>query len=256
MFSTKVSNFHEVFKPLHICSQLVGLTSFVISTNAGMFEASVKFYNIVILFVGTLLDCVLILFLVTHDDLWGAKQNPFVHSKQVESGIAIIVFIFVLIMSVIAIYEYRKRRYLIKCIELICEVDKSPQISSVNDINYKKQKMFVEISIFMTFLLLTYSYVTNYKIKRTFHMESMTHLYMILISKSVNTYFFIYIHLILFITTIKSRYQRINSYLRNKMLGKACLYTFERELVEVAKLHDKLVDATQYMNQFYGFPVS
>lgn len=260
MFSAKVSNFHEVFKPLHMCSQIGGLTSFSINMNCKVkiFEASVKFYNILILCVATLLDFLMILFLILcQNDLWDSKHNIFVKSRNVESGMPILFFAFVFAVILIAIYEFCKRRYLVKCIELICKVDQSP--FCVNSINLKKQKIFLEISIAVSYLVMIYSYVSGYAMMRPmFESDFFTHFFFIVFSKNVINYFFIHMQFILFIVTIKSRYQCINLYLSKMLARTARTYSqaFDKDLIDIAKLHDKLVDVTYYVNKTYGFPVS
>lgn len=259
MFSTKVSNFHEVFKPLHICSQLIGLTGFTIITeyNAGLFEARVKFYNIVILFVATLMDFALLLIvIVDRDNMFGAEANPFVHSKQVTSGFKIVLSCFVALMNAVSFYTLYRRRNLVKLLNAMTEVDASLKFNvKIHQINYRKHKNNVVLALLSILFMLVLSYVSHFYLKKRYNM-TYTNLFPIFITKSAAVYFFIYFQFVFFIATIQSRYRYVNSMLHIDMVGKVFKQKFNNKMIEIARVHDKLVDATHYMNQFYGFPVS
>lgn len=260
MFAGKVSSFHEVFKPLHVCSQIVGLTSFAISREHefAMFEDRIKLHKVLILVLGFFMDITLLLIInFEHNSIWSAKDNPFVESKQVESGLHLLMSLFVSLMGATAIYTFSRRKSLVNCLNLITEVDNTAIFNTRrHKINLKKNKSRVLITIPIMYLILILSAVSHIYLREKYSISSFTNLFSFLINKSASLFFLIYFQFIFFILTIRSRYRYINSFLKTQMLGKACSPSFNNDLIEVAKIHDKLVDATNCMNEFYGLPVS
>lgn len=245
----------------------MGFTTFDIiqrgaSASNTILQDCVKIYHRIILFCFIIWDIAsLFLFFGFQEMSWNFL--PVKVKKSFQNGMSVLMISYCLMIIVINIWTFHYRRRLIRALNFLIEIDSRLIKLNVDKINFKIQKCIlyslVGLMAFMTGLCFYIVYKTY--LSQLYPIYEYTSVYGAVLTVSlircVELYVMIHLQFILFIWTIKSRYHKINSLLKQNIHHIPKEYKeLDDKLIELAKLHDKLVDVTESINKFYGFPVS
>ncbi|CAG9808829.1 unnamed protein product [Chironomus riparius] len=176
-------------------------------------------------------------------------------SEVVEVSITLAFAIFHASVQLIIFFTFISRHSIIKCLNIIINVDKELESHGIT-IDHKKHKKFIMTCIVSLecFIVLTIS-ASLYSSKEfsSFALNGY-----ILCSTIVNIHFalILYLQFILIMWTIKARYRKVNRFLCESFTIKYYNDSAKlNNLNKAAKLHDMLVNACECVNAGYGISV-
>lgn len=254
MFSSEAENVYEVFKSLHFCSGLIGLTSFSILRADGKFVQRTSLFNIFCLLFASIWNLTMTKIYLNNFD--------HVHEPSLAASGVYMTSLWVLITSFTAItllvnwWSFFARKYFPDIINILSDVD--DELSKVDAaVNLKKHKRMLLIFIFSTkiFLMIT-AICTHFDIELTSN-KYMVYVLMLGVFTYMELNVFITCHFTFWMWTVMLRYQKINSFLIKSFSNpdKNIFKRSKNSLDICASLHEKLVDASEIINQCYGIPV-
>lgn len=253
MFSFGAENIYEVAKPIHIWSQLLGLTSFAIRKRKNVFEAYTTVFSLICLTISTIWSLtVATSFLVSFENMWNVDLMP--KSEVYSQSLFMVVVAFVFISIVTNWWTFLARKHFATALSLLQEVDEEFKRLKVS-VNLKRQKKFVllfvlSIKVITVGLMGLAFYVIREKKSRT--PKSFVFISLWITAQQCILVIFQFIFQVL---AVKKRYQRINLLLKEISFVKDVNYT-NHVINSLASMHDKLVDVSESINRSYGFPVS
>lgn len=257
MLSTKASNIYDVIRPIHFCSQLIGLTSFSIKKDSlQLYQGSVTLFNVLCLIISTAWSIFTFTRLVSFNAVLHRKYM----SEFFETCLVIVICFNIVIMAFIVWWLFLIKEKLIALLQSIHDVDEALAELKV-PINHWKHKKFI-IACLIASKILNFSGGVS-----TFLMSKYTNFYKLTFIMSLadfigNEYYSIFCsQAIFFLWAVRIRYQSINQYLMKAYMrkvknGNKFSVKDAEDLKTVARLHDKLVDIAQDLSFCYGVPVS
>jgi hypothetical protein len=211
MISVKALDIYDVAKPLHICSKLIGLTSFSIKKINGIYCGSVEIYSIFSIVFSTLwYTCVVCLLLTEPDAMWTMKIVTF--SGVFEKSMYIVVLSFILISTISNLWFFVRRKTMLEFFNKIVEIDEH-LIEMKVPVDLSDQKRF--ILLFILFVkILSWSAVVATEVLGQTTGAFRTNLAMI-ITMAVNVQMWIFVNcqFICLIYSLRLRFERINLFL-------------------------------------------
>lgn len=254
MFLIKAGNIYEAFEPLHFVSRLTGLSSFSLTQKDGKFKAAYTWFDDVLVAV-TSLWCLLfaVLVIVKSDQMWRINVKVLPDILVETTFFLMISFPLTTVVSHWCILFLKKN--LAKILNLIIQVD-DELVALKHPIDLRKEKRknlitSVAIAIFSTSLFILTIFASKSSDIYTMHFVLSLSLGLCQLSN-----FFLTFQFVFFVSAIKSRFQKINLVLREDFWFANGFYGPTSKLNKAAYLHDMLVDACQFINRFYGIPVS
>ncbi|CRL05760.1 CLUMA_CG018789, isoform A [Clunio marinus] len=256
MFSSNTEHIYDVAKPMHICSQLLGLTSFKVVKKNKVIVDSVTVFNVLILILSTFLY-IFAIFLFCTNYIAGWKVKQVITSKIFECTIwwvAVCYFVTHIIMNWWFLFS---RKHFINIFNKLNAVDENLSDLDVELKTTRHRNVIFWVSLITsTYFVLTttlgYVASTNQDTLRIG-----IAIYVIFFSVIYRNFFLNY-HFIFIMWGIKIRYQKINS-LMKEFLGhlnpSQNVEKGDEILNQIAKIHDKLVDVSEHINRTYGFPM-
>lgn len=254
MFALDADNIYDIVRPLHLSSQLVGLTSFsIIKDNNQVHTAFVSVRNVLCIILSTVWNFFVIYKYLFTQSVWEFNREYLSSFFENVSKIALSCDVVILIF--VNWWLCFRRNEILVILDKFNNIDQS--LGKLNVfINHRKQKQFVTIfvmslitMIFCGSLALLYaSIVSNvYSYSLILFFADLHSL----ISSTLLSSQFIFLML-----GIKIRYQSINEYLMRDMLESQINVRKPEAYNEITTLHDKLLDATEQISFCYGVPVS
>lgn len=254
MFSF-VENVYDVAKPIHVWSQLIGLTSFSIRKENQTFKAHSTPFNVFCITVSTVCGtATAALFLFNFENRWNSSLVSI--SEVYTKSMFFVVLTFVVVSAVNNWWTFLARKRFANTLNLLHEVDEELMRLKL-PVNFKRQKqialLFVASVNLLTIVLMLVAELIRKKQKDR-PRNLFLHVSLIM---TVQQCIFIYFHFFFQMLAVKQRYQKINLFLRQNFLV-SIRTNVERVNVALnttASLHDKLVDVSESINRCYGIPV-
>lgn len=256
MLSLKAENVYDVAEPLHLCSQLIGLTSFTIKRKNQEIKASVALYNYSCLIVSTVFTALFTsMFILNNEYMW--KINRAYISEVFEKSIFCGLISFFLCLIPTNLWLFASRECIAHTLTLLVEVDDELQRMKV-PINFRKHKKVILFFVYLTTTATALSTIYVIFIGKDKNMIAMDVSLLISMNYCMAWNIFVIFHFTFIMCAVKLRYENINSYLNANFLSpKVAINKNGNEILnKIASLHDKLVDVTNCINRCYGFPVS
>lgn len=259
MFSLKAANIYDVVKPIHVCSQLVGLTSFEIrKDNRQRYKSFVTFYNVLCIVASSSWSVFIITRLTFYERIWILDREYL--SEFFENCSRIVLFVFMTIIMFVSWWLLLIKDKFVTMLKLIKDVDDTLVILDT-PVNHRKQKtisiLFLAVAklanISEIFGIISMSKVT------TFYNNSIYSLIGNLIGSE--SFVLMSTQFIFLMWAIKIRYAHVNDILRR-------FYSQKRSNLETSPkinaesfqklsiLHDSLTDLANMTSFCYGVPVS
>lgn len=253
MFSDKATNAYEVAEPLHRFSGFIGLTSFTIDDNDGVFASRTTFFNAfcMIMYLFWTLTFAAV-FVSVGKDIW--KDEVIFVSDILEKSVVFTIYSFLLISLIIDWWMFLNQKKFSKIFNLLVGADKDFEVMDV-DVCLKKHKKIIWIFVIMvncvtiSFLLLC---TLNDHRKDVHHSVSFTLISMFLF---IEFQIFIILQITFMLWAVRLRFEKLNNFLRLRLTSTESTFGDDVNITQVAKLHDKLVDVSEAINCCYGFPV-
>lgn len=256
MLLFKAENIYDVAKPLHISSQLIGLTSFSIVKTEGIFLGTAKWYNIlgVMSFSSSSLIFAF-LFIDNMTKVWAFKTISI--SKLYENSLFCVILSYIGSTILINLWTFATRKYFARALNLLEEVD--VKLEAINaPVNLTRHKkvllMFIIITKFLAFLCICLAKL----IGKTTDLFRLNYLFMIPLFLCIETTVLFVFQFTFWMWAVKLRYRKINLFLRDYFLEtrmKISRADGDEILNKIAIIHDKLVDVSEHLNRCYGVPV-
>lgn len=125
MLSFKAENFHDVIKPIHACSKVIGLTSFSFrkKDNQNSCEAFVTFINAILIIASSSWSLFTITRLIFYDTIWDLNREYL--SKVFESSSRIVLSVFTTIIMLVSWWQMVIKGKFAILLESIFEIDQS-----------------------------------------------------------------------------------------------------------------------------------
>lgn len=243
-------NINTVFRPLHLYSRLFGLTAFSIKMKNDVFVQQTNSFNIFCFTFSTFWNFAMTAIYITH---FNNMYDPILLSSEVfETTMFLLSALFLVITIVINWWSFLSQKYFPGILNSLLEVDKIlADIGSPVNVKQHKQKMIFTVIFVNVFIVCATYLLDSGKMK-----ENCSINYLI----SITTFMYlglnvvVIFHYIFWIWSIKLRYQKINSYLIKNLLS-PIKHGINLNIIISAKLHEKLVDASESINRCYGVPV-
>lgn len=261
MFLFQANDIYDAARPLHACSQLIGLTSFSVRKVLGKFVVCLNLFNILCIVVSSILTISIgVLYTTIKHDFYEDEMAEI--SDAFENSILAVTLVYMMVLLLQNWWFFLARNYFADILNLVKEFDDNLDHLKVL-LNFQSHRKIVLASV------CSIKALTILAIFAAFTHDSTVNEY--LFGQPVWKYFFfaltmmITIELNIFLVlqftfwmwAVKLRYQRINEFIRDNFL--ATREENEKKgnenLQKAASLHDKLVDVTKYINICYGVPV-
>lgn len=255
MFSFKADDIYSVAKPFHICSQLIGLTSFSISNKNGIYVASVTLCNIVCIMFSSIWSGTIAYRCITDlDAMWRINTNLI--SEVFEKSMICVVFAFLITSMISNWWIFAARKNFANILNTLMEVDEEFASMKIH-INFRRHKQVIFLFVCCSKVLATFFDLVTFIIGRNTNLFYMSPLFLISVIIFIETNIFTVYQFTFWMWSVKLRYEKINFHLRESFLFENLhnLLDGNEKLNKIAALHDKLVDVTETINSCYGFPV-
>jgi hypothetical protein len=268
MFSLKASDIYDVIKPLHVSSQLIGLTSFKMKKENECFVASYTMFNILCISISSFFaTSVHAYYLFNFDDLWN-HQTIFISDVFLKS---LVVISSITLISIIIInwWTFLFRKQFVSIFNQLNSIDEQLKKLDVK-FNLDKRKKCIFILTVFLFILIVVGVIAMQILSRGFHfnpVQIFVH-FLIMIELS-QTQFLLPVQYIEMLKALEVRHQKLifvaeniffasinGMIVRHDSNRRYPEATREEKLRNIAKIHDKLVDVSEAINRFYGVPVS
>lgn len=258
MFLFQANDIYDTARPLHACSQLIGLTSFSVKKVLGKFVVCLNLFNILCIVLSSILTIsISVFYTIIKNDLYEDEITEI--SDAFENSILAVTFVYMMVLLLQNWWFFLARKYFADILNSLKEFDDNLKVR-LNFQSHRKIVLTSVCSIKTVIVLVTFAAFT--------HDDTVSDY---LVGQPVWKHFFfaltimITIELNIFLTlqftfwmwSVKLRYQKLNDFIRENFLS-----TREENekngndnLQKAAFLHDKLVDVTKYINICYGVPV-
>lgn len=258
MFSIKADNIFDVIKPIHYCSQLMGLTSFTIRKDDHQsYEGFVSLFNVMCIIISSCWIVFIVSWYILVETVWDFNQQ---YLSQFLESCTLVVLCFAMFITMFGNWWFLLvKNKLVNMFELIENVDLI-LLELGSRVNHDKhKKILVSVLLYMNIsnvfgVLLTHitGSITNfYKVSVFSSMAD----FMGFVSFSLLTSQFIFS-----MWTIKIRYQHINEILKknisNKVVKSQIPTLTNGNLRQLSIMHDKLLEISGLLSFCYGSPVS
>lgn len=255
MFSLKAANIYDVVSPLHISSQLMGLTSFSIRNEKGIFVESVTWFNLLCLLLSALnYFSITVWFISQVQPVWDAKNIEI--SDVFQSSIFCVQTSYMIILLSSNFWFFSRRKKFCVLLNLILEVDE--ELDKLNvPLDHRKHKKIILCFVVLNKILTAACLYSVHLFGDSLNVYAPNIFSCIMMFICIETSVYLLFHLTFWMSAVKLRYEKINFFLRENFLTKANSYEDgNKNLNSAARLHDKLVDVSECVNRCYGIVVS
>lgn len=258
MFSLNANDIYDVGKPLHICSQILGLTSFTIKQKHGFFVASVNIYSIICNVSSSALCLYFGAWYMKNKDEFQVMEG----SEVFENSIVCVSFGYLSFCLFQNWWFIFVRKYFADILNMLTEIDNDLQVMKV-PVNHRHHKavvlLFICIVKLITSVIIVAALVAIGHTNTSGTEEKFASKLFIPVAVMVTTELNVYVmqHFTFWMWTVKIRYEKINLFLQRSFL--TSVNTSAKDgldnMNKAARLHDKLVDVSKSINICYGLPV-
>ena len=250
-----MADIFEAVQPLHIISRLCVVTPFSIKKDKGQWIAKVNIYHILsMLIMTTWITASNVLFIMNRKKMFRfAGVNV---SEVVEVTITLTFSIFHASVQLIMLSTFFSRHSIIKCLNVIVNVDKELESHGLT-IDHKKHKKFIMTCIVLLECFIVLTILASLYSSKEFSSFALNGYILCTTIVTIHFTLILYLQFILIMWTIKARYRKVNRFLcecfTNKYYDDSAKLN---NLNKAAKLHDMLVNACECVNAGYGISVS
>lgn len=253
MCSLNANNFYEVAKPLHICSQLIGLTSFSVKGINGKFISTSSPRNIATLIFFTawnIYASTIVIYkgrglIITHRYI----------SRIFENGINLVMFCFISITIFINLLTAFTKKRFPAILNHFAAVDEQLDKMKIT-VDFKQHKITLLMFVGSVTIFLTCFLILSVIISEAADVYHTTLFLTITMCVNIATHVYIIFHFIFLMLAVKLRYRKVNLFFKQMLAKESDSIDGVRTISEVALVHDQLGDATESINKCYGIPVS
>lgn len=261
MFSFEAENIYDVVRPVHLSSQLMGLTAFSIRREKGIFVESVTWFNLLCIALSVLnISSFSLWFISQVESVWQANNISISEVFQSSLFCVQLSFMFVENLAILSFFSSRKKFCLL--LNLIMEVDKELEEMKV-PMNFRKQKIVVSFFILFHKALTTIAIFLGYILGDGLNVFKSNFLVWLSMFFFIETTAYLISHFTFWMWAVKLRYEKINLFLKKNFLttmscdkegSKGSCYNEDgnEKLNTAAWIHDKLVDVSECINRCYG----
>lgn len=255
----KATSIYEVIRPIHLCSQIIGLTSFSIKRDSNRnYEGFISIYNWFCIITFTFWHAANIFRLNLDELIWEINDRDFM-SKWFEDSMKILITINCLVWIFTVWWFLAMKSKLTVVINWIEEVDKA--LSSLNiPVNHGRHRKLLIIFLTVAQALNVCSTLFSFAV------ANLTKVYEPDIYSDIAQFIafeliiLLFSQIISFMWTVCIRSQQINSFLNSVYMAKlSSIEKFPVQESEALKIlpiiHDKLVDIAERLSFCYGVPV-
>lgn len=256
MYFLEAFDIYDVAQPLHICSQIIGLTSFKISKKNGSFHSSLNWFNILSIGLTTLLNSTFTI-LVVFTDIGKWEVRQFTTTEIFEDIMSGVIFSFLVVTIISNLWTFAMRKDFSRIFALIYEIDE--ELAKLKySVNFKRHKKIIIGFVGLSEFLLIYIMITSYIIQISSGYFRMDLTLMFVICVAVEHNVFLIFHMVFMMITVRMRYEKVNDFLTemHRSINVTDLKKKVEELNKASLLHDKLADVVERINKCYGLPVS
>lgn len=256
MFSLKALDIYDVFKPLHFCSQLIGLTSFSMKYENGVHREVVKVFNIFLLLFTTVWNLsAIVLLLISTNEMWHVDLLKI--SGIFEKSMFCVILTFLLVSTLTNWWIFLSRKKFTKLLNNFVKLDRNLNDLKV-PVGLSKQKWIILCLIISAKTLIYSGVIISDVAGRSDAAHGQSLYFMITMCISIQMWIFVNCQFVYFMYSVKSRFEKINEFLAKTFLevSEESLPKGITELKIASVLYDKLVDICENINRCYGLPVS
>lgn len=249
-----MADIFDAVRPLHILSRLCVVTPFSMKKDKGQWITKVSIYDVLLMLImSTWITISNVLFIVNRKKMFRfAGVNI---SEVVEVTITITFAIFHASILLIILFTFVARHSIIKCLNIIVNVDKELESHGIT-IDHKKHKKFIMTCIVSLESFIVFTIVASLYSSKEFSSFALNGYILCSTIVSVHFTLILYLQFILIMWTIKARYRKVNRFLCESFTIKYYNDSAKlNNLNKAAKLHDMLVNACECVNAGYGISV-
>lgn len=259
MFSLNANDIYDVVKPLHNCSQILGLTSFTIKRKHGLFVASINIYSIICNVSSSALCLYFGAWYIKNKDEFQVMEG----SDVFENSIVCVSFGYLSFCLLQNWWFIFVRKYFADILNMLTEIDNDLQVMKV-PVNHRHHKAVVLLFICIVKLIASVIIVAalvaiGHSANTSGTQETIVTNLFISVAVMVTTELNVYVmqHFTFWMWTVKVRYEKVNLFLQRSFLTSVNTSTKDGldNMNKAARLHDKLVDVSKLINICYGLPV-
>lgn len=256
MFSLKAVNINDVSKPLHFCSTLFGFTSFSIKKKEGGFKESVSYFNLLCIIFMTIWNLICTFAFFSSLNRLRTENELFL-SEVFQKSMFLVISSFLSLLTIMNWCTFVLRSYYCRLLNQLLGVDEV-LLSLGFSVILKKQKKRVLCLTGCTFALTFFAVGVANFVHDILNKGEHGMFIILSILICVELWILINSQIMFWMWTVKTRFEMVNSYLKHEFLTPNSTINCNGilKLNKAAELHEKLVEATELINQFYGFPVS
>lgn len=252
MLTLKASDVYDVARPLHLYSQLLGVTSFSLRRVDGTFLAAYTWLNVLSLLLSNFWSlCFAVCFLFSVMDLWIVEEVSL--TQIFEKSIVCIFFGFSICAVATNFWLFFARKHFATVFNLLIRIDEELERLTV-PVNLKKHKLLCLLFIVFVQALAAFDVCLMEFIARASNLYKTNMFFDFTIWFSLQLTFLSVFHFMFMMWAVKLRYEKINSMM--ELLVKDSAPNGKEKLTSLAELHDSLVDVSEQINRCYGVPVS
>lgn len=261
MLSLRANNIHDIVKPFHVCSKIIGLTAFTIERVQGAFVVSLSWYNIVCILLSTSLSSSYAFWYIVNQQKF-IEHSEMELSEAFENGSMCVSFGFLIFLMCLNMWFLLKRKHFSDILNLLADVDDELDTLKV-PLNFRYHKKIVLLFIcsikVIVLVEISVAFATIFSLNLGLTRQSFILNLLILLAMFVTIEMsaFLMLQFTFWMWAVKLRYKKINLFLKKAffMPSNKNLRDGNDVLNKAARLHDKLVDVSKYINICYGLPV-
>lgn len=174
--------------------------------------------------------------------------------KLYENSFFCVLLTYILCTILITWWTFSKRKYFVRALNLLLEVDKKLAMMNVT-IDQKRHKKIVLLFIVFIKCVTVLSLCLAKLVGKTTDQFRVNLFLMIPMYVCVETNVLFVFHSTFWMWAVKLRYRKINVHLRDNFSTIENENRRNENLNQIAVLHDKLVDVSELINRCYGTPV-
>jgi hypothetical protein len=251
----RAENIYDVIKPIHVSSQIIGLTSFTIKADNRLnFRASLSYINVLCITLMTAWFGIIFMCFLLVDTAWEVNREYI--SEFFENIVTVNICCDVAIIVTTSWLLLFLRNKLMSILNILRNIDDC-LINFGAKIDYSKHKMTLITLLIATKLFNTGGIMISYVVAH------LTDIYLPNLLSSLaelagyEMYTMFFLQLILFMWAVKLRYQYLNQCLMEFYEMKKLDQDLDsQEIMKFATINDKLVTIVEKLSFCYGMPVS
>lgn len=256
MFSLEAEDIYDVAKPLHVCSKVLGLTTFSIIKVNKTYWVHTSNLNLFFVLLSTTWNLVFaVLYIFDFGDFWNMSEAWF--SKVFLKSIMWVIFVLLLTTVITNWWIFLSQKHFPVILNLLLEIDEElSKLKVPIDVKKQRRSMLIFVIIHSGFVFV--AYILSELVGQRKDIIESSPVMLITLTLSMHHTLFTIFQFTLLMSAVKLRYKKINKFLSINFLlcSNENIENGNEKLNLAASLHEKLVDVSESINRCYGVPVS